>query len=298
MEKNKIRVLIIAGVMALLAAVLMFLYLQQEKAKIESDKPVMPAAEEVSILQATKDISRGQIVEKNAVVFKKIPVNFIQPGAISNLDAAVGKIALVDILSGEQITTTKLANPATSLTASSSASTLSMMTPPGKRAITISIEPLMAVGGMVRPGDYVDVLANFPLPQEVGGKQTVQLVTVTLFQNVLILAVGTQIRGPTSRGAKQDTTVSPEQNTITVALSPQEAELISFAQEQGKLRLILRPPLDTQTQALPPATAEALWQHILSTQGLQMQMSTEESQPVSVEKKPSSSVEVYRGGKR
>ena len=303
MDKNKIRILIFSGVLGLLAAILVYVYLQQEKAKVVASVPVQAAVEEANVLQATKDISRGQMVDKSLVKVKIVPVNFIQPGALNSVDAVVGKMALVDILSGEQITLSKLSSPE-SFKGMAGAS-LAMIIPPGKRAITIPMDPLMAVGGMVRPGDYVDILANFPVPQVVDGKQTIQLATVTLFQNVLILAVGNQLgessqtSARASRGTAGAESQQPQQaaQTITLALSPQEAGLISFAQEQGKLKLILRPPLDTQTQPLPVATAEALWQYILTTQGVNLSEVAQQAQN-QVEQKPVSPVEVYRAGSK
>lgn len=300
MDKNKLRILIVSGVMGLLAAILVNVYLQQEKAKAAASVPVQTAVEEAKALQAIKDISRGQTVDKGTVTLKTVPVNFIQPGALNSVEAAAGKMALVDILAGEQITSSKLSSPE-SFRGSAGAS-LSMITPPGKRAITIPMDPLMAVGGMVRPGDYVDVLANFPVPQLVDGKQTVQLATVTLFQNVLVLAVGSQLREVsqvstrTSRGSEAQAPVQQAQ-TITFALSPQEAELISFAQEQGKLKLVLRPPLDTQIHPLPVATAEALWQYILTTQGVNLADVAQQANQ-QVEQTPAATVEIYRAGSK
>ncbi len=299
MDKNKIRILIISGVMGLLAAILFYAFMQQERAKVAASVPVQPAVEDAYVLQATRDISRGKTIEKSEVALKKIPVNFIQPGALTSIESTVGKMVLVEILNGEQITSSKLANPKT--LEGSAGGSLSMVTPPGKRAITIPMDPLMAVGGMVRPGDYVDILANFPIPQEVDGKQMVQLATVTLFQNVLILAVGNQLKDvsqPSGRGARGDASVQVQPaQTITFALAPQEAALISFAQEQGKLKLILRPPLDTQTQPLPVATGEALWQYILSTQGVNL-APVDQSKSQGASQKSPSEVEVYRGGKK
>lgn len=302
MDKNRLRGIIIAAIMGLLAAILTYVYLQQEKAKLSGPATIKPSSEESFILQATKNIPRGQIIEKDAVVIKKAPANFVQPGALTNLETALGKMSLVDILAGEQITSSKIAT--SSSYSGQGELPLSMVTPSGKRAVTIPMEPLMAVGGMVRPGDYVDILGTFPLPQAPGG-QPGQVVTITLFQNVLVLAVGSQLRetaqhaGRASREEPSVTTASAQ--TITFALPPQEAELISFAQEQGRLKLILRPPLDTQTQPLPVATAETLWQYILSMQGIQLPQQPEPEQPQAKpeeEKKPSSSLEVYRGGKK
>ena len=71
-------------------------------------------------------------------------------------------------------------------------STLSLMTPAGKRAYTVRIDPLSAVGGMINPGDFVDILAHMKMPDPVSAK--VEQVTSIVFQNVKVLAVGTNLQ--------------------------------------------------------------------------------------------------------
>ncbi len=304
MDKNKLRILIISGIMGLGVVILIPIYLQQEvKRRVAALASVQPAVEEGYVLQAIRDIPRGQTVDKGALALRKIPVNFIQPGAVNSGEQVVGKMALVDILNGEQITASKLSTPESFKGLATTS--LSMITPPGKRAVTIPMDPMMAAAGMVRPGDYVDILADFPLPQEMGGTQANQIVTVTLFQNILVLAVGNQLREaalPSARQARGGEAPAPAQSaqTITFALAPQEAALMNYAYQQGKLKLILRPPLDTQTQPLPVASGEALWQYILSTQGINISQSEQGPQTPSVEQKPAapSPVEVYRGGRK
>ena len=80
-----------------------------------------------------------------------------------------------------------------------SKSTLSLMTPAGKRAYTVNIDSLSAVGRMVNPGDYVNVLVHVEMA-DVSQQAAKNL--LSCFQNVKILAVGTNLQ------AREDTSSS------------------------------------------------------------------------------------------
>ncbi len=131
-------------------------------------------------------------------------------------------------MAGEQILANKLTVPGRGLT-------LAAKTPPGKRAITISLDATALVGGMVRPGDHVDILSSFSKPS----------VIVTLFQDILILAVGTEmVAAEGEKDPRAAARTVSRRETITLALSPQEVQILSVAMEYGKIRLTLRPRLE------------------------------------------------------
>ena len=72
--------------------------------------------------------------------------------------------------------------------------------------------------------------------------------TMLLFQNVTIIAVDNRTRDEdyaSSAGGMRSRTYS----SVTVAATPQEANVLVFAQQYGTLTLALRPPADS----LPPA---------------------------------------------
>lgn len=150
-------------------------------------------------------------------------------------------------------------------------------TPAGKRAITILVDKFSAVGGMVSTGDYVDIIASLPVHSTSETKRN-DTMTVTLFQNVLILAVG---------DAAQQASLP-----ITIALNPQEVGLISFVQKHGSLQLVLRSPAETQAYILPAATWQSLAEYIAVTQGTEV--SRDEERPTAAT--PKQPIEVFRGG--
>ena len=61
-----------------------------------------------------------------------------------------------------------------------SASFLTAKTPPGKRAVTVMIESLNAVGGLLNAGDFVDVIAHLDIPEGTDKKKTI---TAMVFQD-------------------------------------------------------------------------------------------------------------------
>jgi pilus assembly protein CpaB len=156
------------------------------------------------------------------------------------------------------------------------------------------MDELSAVGGMIRPGDYIDIIGNFPFPQVVGGKVETRIATVMLFQNVLVLAVGAQIEQESlDKGAARSGI-----STVTLALTPKEAELITYAQQQGKLKLILRSPLDSTIESVPIASMDTLLQFIFSQQGIDLSnIKPEDTQQAPIERQEAQPIEIYRGGK-
>lgn len=145
---------------------------------------------------------------------------------------------------------------------------LAIKTPPGKRAYTILIDPLSAVGGLISPGDYVDILAHLTIPDAKNPAAASQNVTTVLFQNMLVLAIGTNI-----------STIPPETFDIqqrsgglyiTFAMDPEEASLLTFAKQHARLELSLRGPNEKQTQTLQVASWEALSDYVLQKQGTEL----------------------------
>jgi pilus assembly protein CpaB len=97
------------------------------------------------------------------------------------------------------------------------------------------------VSGMVEPNDHIDVLGTFTLPSTVPGEM--ESVTLTVLQDVTVLATGQQLARQLSGGRRgaRDTGYS----TVTLEVTPREAELLVFAQQaRGKLTLSLRNPSD------------------------------------------------------
>lgn len=110
------------------------------------------------------------------------------------------------------------------------------------RAVSIPVSGASGVSGMVRPNDSVDVLGSFVLPAAgaTGKTDELEMVTLTVLQNVTILAIGSDTQRTFSEKKNNS-----GYGTVTLQVTPREAEVLVFAQQmRGKLFLTLRNPAD------------------------------------------------------
>lgn len=122
---------------------------------------------------------------------------------------------------------------------------------PGYRAISLQTTDEIAVGGLLKPGDKVDVqlvLRGETLAAPGVSSATASGEARTLLESILVLAVGTQMTAKTDGGE----TATPAR-TVTLALRPDQLSAFTLARSLGAIYLALRNPADA---ALPgPARA-------------------------------------------
>jgi pilus assembly protein CpaB len=119
----------------------------------------------------------------------------------------------------------------------------------GRRAISVNVNGAAAVSGMVTPNDHVDVLGTFSFPsKKVPGEM--ELVTLTILQNVLVLATGKETANARALGEK---TSGGNYSTVTLEVTPREAEMLVFSEQiKGRIFLALRNPADVYTESELP----------------------------------------------
>src|SRR3989338_4117306 len=231
----------------------------------------------IKVLVVSKDMPAGTTLEAGLLELADVPEKFVQPYAARTPRDILGLVTAVPLAKGEQVLMNKLRRPDEAPTGS----TLAGLTPEGKRAVTIGVDAITGVGGVVRPGAEVDVLWTLKLP---GAGEDGQIVMLTLFQKVTVLAVGGQMAG---RPPVDESQQAPRDYTVTLALSPQETAFLLFAREQGRIQLSLRPKKQGESQelAVPPTNINTL---------LEAKLGIKASPPP----RPARQVEVYKGLKR
>lgn len=169
---------------------------------------------------------------------------------------------------------------------------LALKTPVGKRAITVKIDSLAAVGGLLNAGDFVDVIAELNVPSQDADKKTV---TAMIFQGLQVLAINTNEDDP---GAYDDQQAAASLK-ITFAVDPQEAGLLAFANKNGNLELALRSPDESEHQSVKADTWKTLADYVLKNQGLDIQ--DPDGENANANNKPTEenkpSIQIFRGGK-
>lgn len=131
-------------------------------------------------------------------------------------------------------------------------SNLAMRVPVGKRAVSIDTNAEIAVAGLLRPGNTVDVQVVYPGADAItGARLEGRSTTDTILQAVQILAVGEAVLGAEGQGGLA-AGAPPPARTVTLALTPDEVAIFSLAKSTGTIMLSLRNPDDDgYTPTLP-----------------------------------------------
>ncbi len=285
MPKQRL-VLILGTVLALITALLVKAWMAQQKNIFEEEakqQALQQKEKVISILVAKKEIPAGSPIEPDFVEQKSFSEKQVTLDAVTSLDRIQGMVTIANILQNEPITITKLAFP-------QGASGLAEATPVGRRAISISVDNIAAVAGMVKPGNYVDVIVLLSFPVQLAdGKQMTDNRVIPLFQNVEVLAVGHSTVGA-AKAAGRYTQEKPEETKqsqsplITLSLTPKEAGILAYISETGKIRLVLRNPQDSKMEPLEVTSLESLLRYLSPQQAEKKEIP-----------KPTNFIEVYRG---
>jgi pilus assembly protein CpaB len=238
--QNQTRTLWISVGAALFAIFLLYSWSQEQKTmmakKFGSTKRVVIASQ---------DIAEMETVDESKLEFIEQPVDFIQPDAISEPEAAVGQVAAVPIRKGEQILQTKLLIPGAD-------TGLSMEVSPGKRAITLPIDDMRGVSKLLRPGDRIDIVAALDSGKGADAKREVR----TILQDIVVLATGINVVNKIPRRFELDAngktvnrinlSASVNFTNITIEAKPEEVQQIVYllATSPGNLFTVLRHPND------------------------------------------------------
>jgi pilus assembly protein CpaB len=121
---------------------------------------------------------------------------------------------------------------------------LATMVNENERAVSIPVDVTSSVTGLVEPNDHVDILGTFTFPSTKGDPQ-LDTVTLTILQNVTVLATGKETaRNLMDAGRTGATKMAISYSTVTLLVTPKEAEMLVFAMQKGRLTLTLRNPAD------------------------------------------------------
>jgi pilus assembly protein CpaB len=240
------------------------------QAAASAGEPARGAAANVVLLAAaTRAIRTGETI--TAAMVRGAALNPARHPMAASPAEAIGKVATQDIPAGALIARTALDRDAR----------LAIRVPLGMRAISIDTTAEIAVAGLLRPGDRVDVQVVYPGADAISGARgSGRSQARTLLQMVQVLAVGDSVLGAQADdggdapGAREKS-LSPgpgAARTVTLALFPQQVAALSLARSTGTLHLSLRNPDDAAqpriagavstgplpTSAMPPPRPAAM----------------------------------------
>lgn len=206
-----------------------------------SRKPEPPS---VPVVVAKFDLIAGERIGPETMAVRSVPADLL-PGSVirpEHFDSHVGARLARPMRGGEPLLAEILQAP--------DPGGLSQRMRQGIRALTLGVDEVSSVSGLLRPGDRIDLL--FTARPPAAGTAPPSDITRVLVQDVAVLATGRQVGPGAEEGASRPFT------SITMELSPEDAKRVVAAQRAGRITAMLRHPDDRH-----PVSASAVDMHAL-----------------------------------
>jgi pilus assembly protein CpaB len=199
--------------------------------------------ETTSIFVAKQEIGLGDMLKPEFLNLEQCPNDRVPPGAITKLEELEGRRTRVHLYPGEAIIEPKL------LAKGEQVSGATEHIAKGMRAVSIKVDSVSGAASLIKPGDRVDVLVYLQENQSRGIRKTV---TQTFLQRAKVFAVDDVFR------RDNDGKQSIAAKTISLEVTPSQAELVTMASELGMIRLVLRSASDENEDVTKGVTASDL----------------------------------------
>ena len=261
------QLLMMAGVAGLLTFAVLYWGLSRLVGSEEKQEQTQqPTMQMVKVVQAKVDIKAREQIRESMLQLVEVPSSMAPAGALTEIQGLAGRPTRVAVMAGDILTEKKLYQ-------SVKDSGFTGVIPPDRRAMSVAVTDVTGVSGVLKPGDYVDVMF---ITEKM---DSTRITGEVILQNVLLLGVNSMSeRTEDQRGAAKEgdskgksdvnRAFSGSPMTATLAIRPEEELRLAVAASAGQLYLALRPykpanmyMLDTEysffkgraTQTAPPA---------------------------------------------
>jgi pilus assembly protein CpaB len=231
---RRTRTLVVVGLAVVLAALASFgVY------RAIANRPIQEVAiPHTFVVVAKEPIPVGSLVTKEQVRLAGWPDDSPVAGGFTKIDDVVGRGVTSAVIQNEPMTESKLASR-------ESGGGLPPTIPAGMRAVSIRVNDVIGVAGFTTPGTRVDVIVTVR-------EKNSDPVSRAVVTNVQVLAAGTKLEQQKKDGQAIPTTV------VTLLVTPQDAERLALAGNEGSIVLALRNPLDVAPAGTNGARLNAL----------------------------------------
>jgi pilus assembly protein CpaB len=227
-------VLLLALASGASAAYLALRYLRQQTAPLMATEP-----KRGDVVLASRDLPIGHVITEADVKVVSWPGDAVPTGFLGTPESAVGRGVITALRLNEPMLDTKLASK-------EGGGGLPITISEGMRALSVRVDEVIGVAGFVLPGTRVDVLLTLG-----SGGDRKETTTRIVLQNVTVLAAGQQVER-NKEGKPQTVTV------ITLLVTPDQAETLTLAANDGRIQLALRNTIDTLRTATEGAQTGSL----------------------------------------
>jgi pilus assembly protein CpaB len=196
------------------------------------------AGRALRVVMTTQRVEEFAPIATEALTVQEVDRRSIPEGAVRSVEEVKNCVAARPLHAGSVLRSEDLLSVETL--------GLAAEIPPGRRAMTVEVDRVANVGGVLKPGRFVDVIATFDEGR----------VAKTVIQRVQVMAVyrrqAREVQGEETGGRE------PDNMLVTLAVTPVEANRLALADEAGELRLALRPVRDTDWEGVLPTGATTL----------------------------------------
>jgi pilus assembly protein CpaB len=263
--------IVLALVIAVVGSYFIYSWMQYQAAKpgvttAEKQAPanvVQVAVAAVDMIPGTK--LSPEMIKKEDFLGKSIP-----PGSFTDPAALAGRVTVASLKTGEPITEQRLAAVDVKIGG------VSALVKDGYRAVAVGGDKVIGLSGFIYPGNHVDVLVTWKDPK------TENEITKLVLSNVPVLATGTLMQ-------KNEKGEAAPVDVYTLELSPDEAEILTLARNEGRIQFALRNPADSGAVLTRGANYDVAMNHLLAKLNPNQQ-----PQAVKAAAAPSAPVKLYR----
>lgn len=204
----------------LLAALVASRYLSNQMAAIEA----RAKGETVSVIVAKRDLVKGAPLTSDSVAVRAVPVEYAHSAAIppAEFDRIDGQVLAYPVKSGDTIIW--------GLMEGKKVPTFSARVEAGHRAMTVPVDEINSISGMLEPGDMIDLMVTID--------QRDKKIVFPLMQSVQVMATGQRSVDDPKSGERR------QYSTVTLDTTPEQAHYVIVAREIGKITALLRNPQD------------------------------------------------------
>ena len=261
-NKKTVMLLVVALALGLAGAGLSMLYLNAREAQLR--EALKPKSQPIAVVVASRDLVKGDKLNSSTLSIRRIPSEYVDPNALTpdEFDSVDGEVLVQNLAKGKPLLKSFIGREFPL--------DFSDTIPEQRRAMTIQVDEINSIAGLIRPGNRVDLFVNLPASAFDDGKEQTsgspgnQILPV--LENVEVLATGQStardyeekvrlLRGGVM--AQPDTHFT----NLTLNVTPKEAALLAMSLDKGDLLALLRNRKDTGGSGFVKVSTDTISSH-------------------------------------
>jgi pilus assembly protein CpaB len=215
-------------------------YLHQTKSQYQAELQSKLSQGMVQVVVPTANLPAGTVANGQNMAQRLFPKDLLYPNTVTANDWSKfgGKVLRRPVVAGKPL----LADDFNKQEVSEFAA----LPPPGMRAVTITVDDVNSISGMLRPGDHIDIMLNTTVADSgnasgaAGGNPNDNAELLPVLHRVLVLATGNDL-GLVQMAARPGASLASQFSTVTLQLTPQQASELMLAHKLGTFRIALAP---------------------------------------------------------